>query len=210
MTEMSMNRVIHSAFRRDIDRFENALKAFPAGNSHRAAELWTAWANFDNQLTEHHTGEHEIAWPTLRTMGVRDELITQWDSEHERLAEALHATDSAMRTLRGSPTAANAQAAAEAITMLRTVAAEHLDNEEAELEPFYLANKNSPELKAMGRKFGRVSPPVAGTFFAWLADGATSDEKAALKQNVPAPVVTIIGGIFGRSYRRTVAPVWRS
>ncbi len=124
--------------------------------------------------------------------------------------QALHATDSAMRTLRGSPTAANAQAAAEAITMLRTVAAEHLDNEEAELEPFYLANKNSPELKAMGRKFGRVSPPVAGTFFAWLADGATSDEKAALKQNVPAPVVTIIGGIFGRSYRRTVAPVWRS
>ena len=45
---------------------------------------------------------------------------------------------------------------------------------------------------------------------AWLEDGATAEEKAGLRGNVPGPVVTIIGGLFGRGYRKEVAPVWAS
>jgi hypothetical protein len=29
-------------------------------------------------------------------------------------------------------------------------------------------------------------------------------------REVPGPVVSIIGGVFGRSYRKNVAPVWRA
>jgi hypothetical protein len=29
-----------------------------------------------------------------------------------------------------------------------------------------------------------------------------------LKQNVPPPVVAVLTTLFGRSYRRTIAPVW--
>jgi Hemerythrin HHE cation binding domain len=210
MAEMSMNRVIHGAFRRDLKRFEDALAAFTDGDAGRAEQLWTAWANFDHQLTHHHVGEHEIAWPALRQVGLSNELITKWDAEHDRIAEGLRAADAAMRALRGSPTAANAQAARDAVAELRAVAGEHLDHEEADLEPFYLAKKDTPELKAMGRKFGKMSPPAAGTFFAWLQDGATSEEAANLRRNVPGPVVAILGGVFGRTYRRTITPVWRA
>jgi len=209
MAEMSMNRVIHGAFRRDLERFEESLAAFVDGDAGRAERLWTAWANFDDQLTRHHVGEQEIAWPTLRQLGLSEDLITQWDAEHDRLAEALRAADQAMRALRNSPSAANAQAARDAVAKLSSVAVEHLDHEEADLEPFYLAKKDTPELKAMGRKFGQMSPPAAGTFFAWLQDGATSEEAASLRRNVPGPVVAILGGVFGRTYRRTIAPVWR-
>ena len=73
MAEMSMNRVIHGAFRRDLQRFEDALAAFPDGDAGRAEQLWTAWANFDDQLTRHHVGEHEIAWPTLRQLGLSED-----------------------------------------------------------------------------------------------------------------------------------------
>jgi len=159
MAEMSMNRVIHGAFRRDLQRFEDALAAFSDGDAGRTEQLWTAWANFDDQLTRHHVGEHEIAWPTLRQLGLSEDLLTQWDAEHDRMAEALRAADEAMRTLRGSPSAANAQAARDATAKLSAIALEHLDHEETELEPFYLAKKDTPEIKAMVRKFAKMRPP---------------------------------------------------
>jgi hemerythrin-like domain-containing protein len=208
MAQMSMNRVIHSALRRDLARFDTALGAFVEGDSRRAEQLWTAWVNFDDQLTTHHLGEHDIVWPTLRQLGMREDLITQWDHEHEQLAEGLRTTGDAMRELRRSPSAANAKSASDAMAKLSEVASTHLDHEEADLEPFYLARKDTPEIKAMNRKFARVKPPVAGTFFAWLQDGATADAVAGLKQNVPPPVVAVLTTLFGRSYRRTIAPVW--
>ena len=60
----------------------------------------------------------------------------------------------------------------------------------------------------MNRQFGRVSPPVAGTFFAWVTDDATPDELFTINSNVPGPMLAVIGGIFGRKYRREVASVW--
>lgn len=206
-----MNRLIHRALRRDLARFDNALATFSDGDAARARQLATAWANFEQQLTWHHAGEHNIAWPTLREVGVSNDLITQWDAEHERLAGALKATSDAMQILRRTPSAANAAAAREAVSTLQSVATEHLDNEEAVLEPVYLAQKGDPRMKAMGRRFSRdLKPPAAGTFITWLQDGATSEEKAALRQEIPGPIVTIVGGVFGGTYRRTVAPVWRA
>jgi len=92
---------------------------------------------------------------------------------------------------------------------LSAVATEHLDHEEADLEPLYLTKKDTPEIKAMNRKFARVSPPVAGTFFAWLQDGATSDEWASVRQTIPGPVLAMLGVLFGRTYRHSIAPTWR-
>lgn len=210
MAEMSMNRVIHGAVRRDLDRFTNALGTLDGDDERRVEQVSTAWANFYEQLTRHHSSEHRIAWPALRKAGVSDDLIDQFDAEHDRMAAALDRAGQAMRSLRGSPSAENAKAAREAVVTLRATTAEHLDHEEAELEPFYLEHAHTPEMKAMGRAFGReYKPPEAGTYFAWLQDGASSDELAGLRQNVPGPVVAIIGRVFGGKYRRTIAPAWR-
>jgi hypothetical protein len=51
---------------------------------------------------------------------------------------------------------------------------------------------------------------VGGRFFAWVMDGASPEEQAAITESVPKPVLAIIGGIFGRGYRRDIAPLWRS
>ena len=51
---------------------------------------------------------------------------------------------------------------------------------------------------------------MAGRFFAWLTDGMTDDDKAFLRTQLPGPVVTVLAKVFGRSYYREVAPVWRS
>jgi len=209
MAEMSMNKAIHGAVRRDLARFLDALDKFRDGDRARAEQLATAWANFNDQLTRHHEGEHEIAWPALQAVGVGRELITQMDEEHERLGEALASAGKAIAALESSASATDAAAAREAIATLQTVAVEHLDHEEAEIEPIYLAKRDHPAIKAMGRQFAKVGPAVGGTFFAWATDGATPDELAAVKRDVPGPVFAIISGIFGRKYRRDVASVWR-
>jgi hemerythrin-like domain-containing protein len=209
VAEMSMNKVIHGAVRRDISRFLDALDTFAQGDRDRAEQLATAWANFDDQLTRHHEGEHEVAWPALEAIGVSGELIGQMDEEHDRLARALAATRDAIAALSSSASAADADAAREAVATLQAVAVEHLEHEEAELEPIYLTKRDDPAIKSMNRQFRKVSPPVAGTFFAWISDGATPGERATIKSNVPGPVLAIIGGVFGRKYRREVASVWR-
>ena len=83
-----------------------------------------------------------------------------------------------------------------------------VERSEQEIEQLYLSKRDTPDMKAMGRAFGRVSPARGGRCFAWVMDGATPDEQAAITRDVPAPVIKIIGGIFGRGYRKKVAPVW--
>ena len=207
---MSMNKVIHGAVRRDLDRFEGALATFPAGNQQRADQLATAWENFDWQLTNHHEGEHEIAWPALQRVGVTTEMIAQMDAEHDVMAVALEQARSAMSSLQASPGAGEAETALAAIRRLKEVTNTHLDHEEQELEPIYLEKQEEPAIKEMGKKFSKVSPSRAGRYFAWLTDGAGPEEMASIRATVPPPVLKVITGIFGRGYRREVAPTWQA
>lgn len=207
-TSMSMNKVIHAAFRRDLDRFVAALGSFPAGDRRRAAELGVAWENFDDQLTYHHEGEHETAWPALQKIGVSPDLLAEMDAEHDTMAQALTAARTAIGELTRSAGAEHAEAARAAMENLRTVTVAHLDHEEAELEQVYLDHVDDPAIVEMGKTFAKVSPARGGRFFAWLLDGAGPAERAALAGTVPGPVLKIITGVFGRGYRRSVAPVW--
>ena len=206
---MSMNKCIHAAIRRDLDRFEGALQSFSPGDADRAQHLGRAWDNFDEELTAHHTGEHEIAWPALEQVGVSRETLEQMDAEHETMAAALDRARGAMATLRMSAGADDAAKALAAIQSLRSVTVEHLDHEEREIEPVYLANTETPAIKEMGRKFARAqSPPRAGRFFAWVTDGATAEEREAISDGIPKPVLAVLSVLFGRGYRKEIAPTW--
>jgi hypothetical protein len=209
MTEMSMNKAIHGAFRRDLDRFATALSSFPPGDLQRAQQLSTAWENFDDQLTYHHEGEHEIAWPALQAVGVSPSVLQQMDAEHDAMATALAKARTTMQALAPTAGIEESRAALAAVEELRTVTVQHMDHEEQEIEQIYLSKKDTPEIKAMGRAFGKVSPARGGRFFSWVMDGASPDEQAAIKGQVPGPVLTVISGIFGRGYRKNVAPVWK-
>lgn len=206
-----MNKVIHAAVRRDLGRFRTALEAFSDGDRGRAAGLHRAWENFDAQLTEHHEGEHEIAWPAMRAIGISGPTIESFDAEHEAMAADLATARAAMTTLSRTASRAEADAAAAAMEKLQTTTVTHLDHEEAETEPALLQHEGDRAMKEMGKKFSRrVGVSKAGTFFTWVQDGATPTERSALRASVPGPVLAIIGGLFGRRYNNEVAPVWRS
>jgi hypothetical protein len=208
MAVMSMNKAIHGAVRRDLRRFLDATASFTEGDTTRAAALGAAWDNFDAQLTIHHEGEQEIAWPAMLALGIPKETLDGFDVEHDTMAQALGKARLAFAAFRRSADGADANAAHAAVAELQTITETHLGHEEAAVEQLMLDKADDPIIKDMGRKFGKVSPTVGGVFFEWVRDGATADEIAAIENNVPKPVLTIIGGLFGRSYRKNVAPVW--
>jgi hemerythrin-like domain-containing protein len=207
---MSMNKTIHRAVRRDLARFRNALDAFVDGDSERAVALHRAWENFDDQLTDHHQGEHAIAWPALAAIGVPSSTIATFDVEHEAMAADLATAAGAMARLKSSASRADADVAAAAMERLQVTTVSHLDHEESVTEEPLTQKEGDPALKEMGKQFSRRSSPAkAGTFFAWMQDGATAEEMSALRANVPGPVLMVLGGLFGRRYRKEVATVWR-
>jgi hemerythrin-like domain-containing protein len=209
MAEMSMNKAIHGAVRRDLNRFLAALETFPAGDTVRAQQLARAWENFDDMLTQHHEGEHRIAWPALQKVGVDPGLLTAMDAEHDVMAAALADARDAVGALTLSPGQAEATTALAAMRTLQEVTVAHLEHEEAAIEPVYLAKREDPAIKAMGKQFAKVSPARGGRFFAWVLDGASPEERAAVTDEVPGPVLTVLTTVFGRGYRKDVAPVWR-
>jgi hypothetical protein len=142
-------------------------------------------------------------------MGVDPGLLTAMDAEHDVMPSALAEARSAMGALTRSPGADEAASALAAVRSLQEVTAAHLDHEEAEIEPVYLAKRDDPEMKAMGKAFAKVSPARGGRFFAWVLDGASPEERAAVTGEVPGPVLSVLTAVFGRGYRKEVAPVWR-
>jgi hemerythrin-like domain-containing protein len=208
-TDMTMNRLIHAAVRRDLDRLSTALDRLAAGDRARAAALRRAFGHLRLELTRHHEGEDTHVWPMLARAGVDADLLAAMESEHHAMAEALADTDAALTRLAGTGSAADATAARAGVERTREVVDRHLVHEETELEAQLRPHLDSPEWKAVERKLSRQPPGVAGPFFAWVTDGMTDEHRAFLRQTVPPPVVAVLARVFGRRYNRDIAPVWR-
>ncbi|SFF72002.1 hemerythrin domain-containing protein [Blastococcus tunisiensis] len=207
---LTMNRVIHAAVRRDLERLSTALGRMQDGDRDRARALERAFANLRTELTHHHEGEDTHIWPMLARVGVDGALLEAMEGEHHAMADALAVTSLDMATVARSGSAADAAAARASIERTRLVVERHLQHEENELEPRLTPHLGTPEWEAVEKKLSRQPPRVAGRFFAWLTDGISDEHRAFLRTAVPAPVVVVLARTFGRRYYRDVAPVWRA
>jgi len=207
--QLTMNRLIHAAVRRDLERLSTALQTFRDGDTTHARELDRAFVNLRRELTHHHEGEDTYIWPMLEKMGVEPTLLHTMESEHQAMGEALSESGAAMTALATSASAAAAATARSSVVRTQEVVEHHLTHEETELEPQLHRHTETPEWKAVEKKLSRQPPSVAGPFFAWLTDGMSDEHRAFLRTLIPAPVVTVLGKVFGRRYNRDIAPVWR-
>lgn len=182
----TMNTIVHAAFRRDLARFDAALRAFPAGNWRRAVQLKTAWDWFAGELHHHHDYEETYFWPAL------GEAAAAMDHFH------------------ANPAADAAAAARSALAHLNAVLLGHLAHEERDLEPISAHYATAPPMKAATKKVIKAHKGRLGGVLAWLQDGADVDARRALRQEIPLPVVLVATGIGGRRYRRDIATVWSS
>jgi hemerythrin-like domain-containing protein len=207
---MTMNRLIHAAVRRDLERLEAALGSASDGDRARAADLERAYANLHRELTRHHEGEDTYIWPMLAKAGVGQELLGAMQEEHHAMSAALAETATAMKTYAASGSSADAASARASVVRTQEVVERHLAHEENELEPELQPHLESPEWKAVEKELRKGSPSVAGNFFAWLTDGMSEPGRAYLRSTVPTPVVVVLARVFGRKYNKEIAPVWQS
>jgi hemerythrin-like domain-containing protein len=207
--QLTMNRVIHAAVRRDLTRLDAALGAVPDGDTARAQQLQRAYANFHQQLARHHQQEDTIIFPALKKLGVDATLVGEMDSEHHAMAEALDETATVMRRYATSGSATDAAAARESVRSTAQVVERHLAHEEAELEPLMEPHKEDPVYKQAEKDVRKGPITEAGVFFAWLTDGMEPHVESSLKSYVPAPVILLLSKVFGRRYNRQIAPAWK-
>ena len=204
----TMNTIVHAAFRRDLTRFDAALASFPAGSRQRADQLGRAWAFLVEELHHHHGYEEQYFWPALQQTGADLSVVADLDAEHDDMRRALEQGTVAMSAFQADPSAAQAAAARTAVAQFGAVLLSHLDHEEADLEPISAAHKSSAPMKAAVNQVKKAHLSSMGNFVEWLQDGASAHDRAALRREMPAPVIALFGAVAGRRYRRTIAPVW--
>lgn len=206
---LTMNTVIHAAVRRDLARFRRALQSFPVGSRQRADQLNSAWRHLDDQLYHHHHGEETIFWPALRELGADESLVGDLNGEHERMAEAMTHTRSAMSALAAEPDQDALDKARAAVNTLQEVITGHFAHEERDLEPMMLAQSHTPQIKQASKAIRKTQTlPSAGRFLAWVLDDADPQARAYVRHEIPKPVLFILARVFGRSYGR-VAAAWQ-
>jgi hemerythrin-like domain-containing protein len=210
MTEhLTLNTVIHAAFRRDLKRLDDALASFPEGSRQRADAIGRAWDNYSAQLHHHHQDEETIFWPAFESLGVDRDLMASLEGEHEAMTRALGDAESAMAAFHADPTAAQAATARGTIQTLHDVLDAHLQHEERDLEPWAAQQMETREVKAAAKAVRKAHKGGAGTFMAWLQDGADADAVAFMRKEIPPPVLFMITKLGGRAYTRDVASAWR-
>jgi hemerythrin-like domain-containing protein len=204
-----MNQIIHAAVRRDLARTAQALRAVSDGDASRVQGVHRAWSYLVRELEHHHEGEDAHLWPYLRGRGVDGGLLDTMESEHHDMHVALDAGTAAIDAAVEEPTAERAGEAADVVDRTAAVVVGHLDHEEREVESVLRQHRSTDEFKSLEKKFRHQGLTAAGDFLAWVQDGASERELTSLKQTIPAPVVVAVTAIFGRGYRRDVAPVWK-
>lgn len=207
--QLSMNRVIHAAVRRDLTRLDVALGAAQDGDRARAEQLQQAYAALHGQLTHHHQQEDTYVFPTLKKLGLDATLVDEMDSEHHAMADALDETAKVMQRYAASGSAVDASDARDSVRATTQVVERHLAHEEAELEPLMEPYLEDPTFKQAEKDLRKGPISQAGVFFAWLTDGMEPHVRSSLTARVPAPVVFLLPRLFGRSYYREIAPAWK-
>ncbi|HUR24071.1 MAG TPA: hemerythrin domain-containing protein [Acidimicrobiales bacterium] len=208
MTEhRTLNTVIHAAFRRDLQRFDDALDRFDGGSRARADQLSAAWDHFSYQLHRHHQDEESFFWPAFAQLGVDTTVVDDLQGEHDAMVRALHAADAAMKAFGADPSATNAGTARHAVVELHLVLDGHLAHEERDMEPFSATHKSTKQHKAAEAAARKAHTEGAGTFFSWLGDGCNVETARAIRREVPAPVLFVMTRLGGRRYRN-IAQAW--
>jgi hemerythrin-like domain-containing protein len=187
--------LMHHAFRRDLDRFRDAVRLTPVEDHDTWRALARRWERLAEVLHHHHTVEDEHIWPLVRRrVEERDEpggleVLRSMAAEHELLDPALAACGQGLAAMAAAPTEDQRKALDVHVSTTRTLLLDHLRHEETEALPLLqrtltVADFAATEAAAEKGYPARVVPFVVP----WVADG------------VPPDVIQRTLGEAGRAY----------
>jgi hemerythrin-like domain-containing protein len=202
-----MNRVFHTALRRDLARTLDALTATESPDLRKRRALAEHLGLVLDLLHHHHTGEDEGLWPLVRRRA--PDLAAQLDmmeAEHAAVAGAIQSTRTAATRYSSDPTSAGDDLR-NAVRTLRDTLLPHLDHEETEVMPRVMRALSRQDWSALARREVRSSGSfaLAGTGLLWTLDGLDPERRALFNRQVPALLRWLVDKRYGRAYRRRTA-----
>ena len=170
--------VIHHAFRRDLDRFQAAVRATPVDDQDTWRALAARWQRFAEVLHHHHTVEDEHIWPVMqRRLEERCEpggleALHAMAAEHDLVDPALEACGRGFATMAERPSDDQRNALEVHVTATRTTLLDHLRHEETEALPLLQRTMTADDFAASEAAAQRAYPPRTLPFLVpWVADG---------------------------------------
>lgn len=204
-----LNRVIHHALRRDWERLAAAL-AGPVDDERRAA-LVARIRFMLEELHTHHVREDEGVWPAvLAKRPDLEALLDDMERDHAALASASHALAEATDRWAAAGGDSGRVSVRAAVTELAAVAEPHLQREETETMPLVCQVLTEADWKAIEKEHLQKPPSLAalGTLGMWLLDGLEGELLAALRSQLPRPLVWFLVRRYGPAYRRRGELLW--
>jgi len=194
----------HFAFRRDLARFESAVRQTPVG----AADAWQGqaerWTLFAEVLHHHHTIEDVMIWPVLlrRTEAAGDtagtEVLHAMEAEHHLIDPALAGCADGFAAMVEHPCEDHRNALDVHVTTARQLLGDHLRHEETEAIPLIQDVMTAEEWAASEAYATQgFSPRKLVDLVPWMVEGMSPDLLA--REVAAAPL--LIRGVL-RLFRR--------
>jgi len=187
--------LMHHAFRRDLRRFEAAVRSTPLGE----VAVWNAlarrWDRFAEVLHHHHQVEDDYIWPVLERHAADDgetaatEMLHAMEAEHGQIDPALAGVETAFRAMADHPCADHRNALDVRVTAVRAALLEHLRHEETDALPYLQRVATPDEEKAMAQGAERGYPLSITPFVVpWVAE--------EVPEELVAPILRAAGPMF--------------
>jgi len=204
--------MIHEAFRRDLARLSDALRA-PTLDQSRARRLAEHWEFVNDQLHHHHRVEDESLWPVVRPKlagrGEQLEVLHEMETQHQSLAPQDEAVAKGFAALAADPGDRAGLDLADQVDELGVELATHLDDEETRCFPVIDQAMTEEEFESFGKATAKaVGMRGSAKFFPWIFDGANPVERKAVLGMPPPPVRVLCTYVWEPRYRRQAAALW--
>lgn len=196
--------LMHHAFRRDLDRFQRAIRRTPVGESTVWRALAARWDRFSVVLHHHHSVEDEGIWP-LMLEAVRGDVestavLTAMQEEHGHIDPALAACNAAFEDMAEHPCDDHRNALDVHVTATRAALLDHLRHEETEALPLLQRVMTDEQFAAAEASAAKGYPPSIFPFLVpWVADGVPAD---LIDRALGKPYVILLRLLRGRHARR--------
>lgn len=156
--------VMHHAFRRDLARFEDAVRQTPLGDGATWRALAGRWAAFTEVLHHHHRVEDESIWPLVighaqeRGDAEAVETLAAMEAEHGTIDPALAACAEGFAAMVEHPCADHRNALDVRVTDLRAGLLDHLRHEETGALPLVQVLLSEEEWAGCEKAAGKAYP----------------------------------------------------
>jgi hypothetical protein len=210
--DLSGMYLMHHAFRRDLGRFADAVRATPLEEHGTWRALAARWERFATVLHHHHTIEDTAIWPVMLchvdaagdTAGRA--TLEAMEAEHEVIDPLLDSCRTGFQAMACSPDAAARDRLADRVAATRDSLAGHLAHEESGALPLAQRHLSAEEWDAAERAAQAGHGPRMMPFLVpWAAHGLTREQvdTAFTAAGLPFRVLlALTRGRFERGERR--------